>query len=71
VVVERFAEAGQVAYARIKLNGEEADPGFDLKREIFIARLVVAPGIERAPSLERLWDYLRYQLQDTNPIEAV
>jgi DNA-binding transcriptional LysR family regulator len=71
VVVERFAEAGQVAYARIKLSGEEADPGFDLKREIFLARLAVTPGIERAPSLERLWDYLRYQLQHTNPIEAV
>jgi DNA-binding transcriptional LysR family regulator len=66
VVVQRFADAGQISYARIKLDGADTGPGFDLKREIFLVRLAAAPGIERAPSLERLWEFLRYYLQHTN-----
>ncbi len=62
VVTRRFAGTGQVGYAHIKLAESKNEPVLDLKREIFVVRLAAAPGIERAPSLERLWEFFRYYL---------
>ncbi|MBN9389434.1 MAG: LysR family transcriptional regulator [Chloroflexi bacterium] len=62
VIARQFAYNGQVGYAQVRLAGPSSEPGFDLTREIFLGRLV-APGIERPPSLERLWDFLRLHLE--------
>lgn len=63
-ITQRFAEAGQVGYAQVKLPETKNETGHDLKREIYVVRLAAGPGIERSPSLERLWEFLRYYLQN-------
>lgn len=62
VVTRQFAHNGQVGYAQVRLAGPSGEQGFDLTREIFLGRLA-APGIEKSPSLERLWDFLRFYLE--------
>ena len=62
VVTHQFAYNGQVGYAQVRLPGLSGEPGFDLTREIFLGRLA-GPGIEKSPSLERLWDFLRFYLE--------
>ena len=62
LVARRFTEAGQVGCAQLKLN-ESGEPGSELQREIYVVRQAAGPGFERAPSLERLWEFLKFYLQ--------
>lgn len=62
LITRRFAHSGQVGYTQVRLPGFSGEPGFDLTREIYLGRLV-APGLEKSPSLERLWDFLRFYLE--------
>ena len=63
-VVRAYADTGRVGYAQIKLS-ENAK--VDLRREIYLSRLTMAPVAERSPSQDRFWEFIQaHQLPTVN-----
>lgn len=58
-ILQSYASSGQVGCANLHLTERQLAAGLDLKREIFVTRSLAVPTLERAPSQERFWEFLR------------